>query len=163
MSKNLRGWIRTIVVAGQATAVAWLALGCASRSIQPRKAGDWMVELTELQVGAADFNLSVMGEPLEIEIAVVENGRALKPSGPTRLSGRRGQRVLENRPAWLVHFDPARTYQVVLEERAIIAHTAKWELPPTPRLREWPFAGEDGMLRFGKESYLKFSVKRVRD
>lgn len=140
-----------------------LLVGCAGHGIQPRKAGDWMVSLVEVQVGAADFNHGVLGDPLEIEIQLWQDGQAVKASTGTRLSGRRGQRLLEKPLTWLLHFDPRRTYQVVVEEQAVIAHANRWELPPTPRLKSWPFAAQDGVLRFGKESYLRFELREVKE
>jgi hypothetical protein len=108
-----------------------------------------VVELVELQVGASDFHVSRRGQALDLAVRVLEDGTALKASGPERLSGRRGQRILDQPMAWLIRYDPQRR--------------AKWELPPTPRLNEWPFAGKDGLLPFGKESYLKFRVRRIDD
>lgn len=144
-----------------ALALLALLISCSAGRVQPRKAGDWMVELTEVQIGAADFNQSLLGEPLDIVVTVRENGREIRPSTPVRLSGQRGQRLLPKPMVWLVHFDPQRNYQMVVEEQALIAHTGRWEIPPTPRLGQWPFAAKDGLVRFGRESYLKFSLRKV--
>ncbi len=148
----------------------WLSLalllfccGCASRGIQPRKAGDWMIRLVEVQVGAADFNHGVLDDPLDFDVSLLQDGKPVKASTGTRLSGRRGQRLLDKPLTWLLHFDPRHSYQVVVEEQAIIAHANRWELPPTPRLKEWPFSAKDGMLRFGKESYLRFELRKVEE
>lgn len=142
--------------------VAALVLGgCSAGRLQPRKSGDWMVSLVEVQVGAADFHLGLMGDPLEFEVSLLQDGQVVKASTGTRLGGRRGQRLLEKPITWLLHYDPRRTCQVVVEEQAIVAQTGRWELPPTPRLGQWPFATKERVVPFGKESYLRFELRPV--
>jgi len=140
-----------------------LAISCSGGRLQPREAGDWMVSLVEVQVGAADFHQGVMGDNLDFTVSLLQDGREVKASTGTRLSGRRGQRLLESPVTWLLHYDPRRTCQVVVEEQALIAHAGRWELPPTPRLGTWPFAGKDRVVRFGRESYLRFELREVGD
>jgi hypothetical protein len=159
-------WINTSSTGGRwigLLVVGLLLAGCGAHRIQPRAPGDWVVELVELQVGASDFHVSRRGQALDLAVRVLEDGTALKASGPERLSGRRGQRILDQPMAWLIRYDPQRTYQVLVVEKGFASRRAKWERPPTPRLNEWPFAGKDGLLPFGKESYLKFRVRRIDD
>lgn len=141
-----------------------LLLGaCSGARLQPRKAGDWMVSLVEIQVGAADFHLGVMGDPLDFEVSLYQDGQVVKASTGTRLGGRRGQRLLEKPLNWLLHYDPRKSCQVVVEEQALVARTGRWELPPTPRLGQWPFAQKDRVVRFGRESYLRFELRPVSE
>jgi hypothetical protein len=156
LSRQGRAWL--------GLALGTLLLGaCSGARLQPRKAGDWMVSLVEIQVGAADFHLGVMGDPLDFEVSLLQNGQVVKASTGTLLSGRRGQRLLERPLTWLFSFDPRKTCQVVVEERALVARTGRWELPPTPRLGQWPFAQKDRVVRFGRESYLRFELRPVSE
>jgi|GEM_PF-4464529 len=152
------------LVRGAVIAVLCLVvLGCSGHRLQPRKAGDWMVSLVEVQVGAADFHLGVMGDPLDFDVQLLQDGQVVRATTGTRLGGRRGQRLLEKPLTWLLHYDPRRTCQVVVEEQAIVARTGRWELPPTPRLGQWPFAHKERVVRFGRESYLRFELRPVTD
>jgi len=139
-----------------------LLAGCSGGRLQPREAGDWVVSLVEVQVGAADFHQGVMGDNLDFTVSLLQDGREVKASTGSRLSGRRGQRILETPLTWLLRYDPRKTCQVVVEEQALIAQAGRWELPPTPRLGSWPFAGKDRVVRFGRESYLRFELRKVK-
>jgi len=143
--------------------MAFLLAGCSGGRLQPRKAGDWMVRLVEVPVGAADFHHGVMGGPLEFDVSLLQDGREVNATTGTRLSGRRGQRILDDPVTWLLHYDPRKTCQVVVKEHAVVAHGGRWELPATPRLGAWPFAGKDRIVRFGQESYLRFELREVGD
>ena len=140
-----------------------LVLNCSGGRLQPKEAGDWMVSLVEVQVGASDFHQGVMGDNLDFTVSLLQDGREVKASTGTRLSGRRGQRILEHPVTWLLRYDPRKTCQVVVEEQALIAHAGSWEVPPTPRLGSWPFAGKDRVVRFGRESYLRFELRKVEE
>lgn len=143
--------------------MALLMVACSAHRLQPRKAGNWMISLVEVQVGAEDFHLGVMGDPLDFEVQLLQDGQVVKASTGTRLGGRRGQRLLEKPITWLLHYDPARTCQVLVEEQAVVARTGRWELPPTPRLGQWPFANKERVVRFGRESYLRFELMAVEE
>lgn len=140
-----------------------LFVACSTHVIQPTNSSDWLVRLDEVQIGAKDFHKSLMGTPLDISIELYEDGQLMTASTSTTLPGVRGQRRLRNPMRWLLHFDPASNYQLVVREEALIAETSRWEIPQTPKIGKWPFAAEHGRIGFGKESYLQFSLKQVKD
>lgn len=141
-----------------------LLAACASHVIQPEKKGDWMIQLVEVQVSPADFHTTLLGdEPLDIEIRLLSDGRELRPSTSGTLPGLRGQRRLKKPLRWLVEFNPQQNYQLVIEEKALVAETSRYTIPPTPKIGKWPFAARDGVVRFGKDSYLKFVLKPVKN
>jgi hypothetical protein len=141
-----------------------LLAGCASHVIQPEKKGDWLIQLEEVQISPADFHTTLLGdEPLDIQIRLLSDGQELRPSTSATLPGIRGQRRLKKAMRWLVEFNPQRNYQLVIEEKALVAETSRYAIPPTPKIGKWPFAARDGVVRFGKDSYLKFVLKPVKN
>lgn len=129
------------------------------------EAGIHHLRLTAVQIGASDFSLSSFGNPLDISMRILENGKEVprsdKPATngfpvPVTLMGRRGERLIDPPIEWTVNFDPKKNYQIVLAELSVVAATKTWNLPATPKLGEWPFQYNGGKLLFGKESYLQF-------
>lgn len=130
----------------------------------PRDAATHIVQLDRVQIGAKDFNLSTFGNPLDIEISLLANGSKIPAQGEsvsdpsTKISGKRGERNIQP-IQWIVNFDPQKNYQIVLEEKSIIADARRWSLPGTPKIGYWPIGENNGTLRFGVESYLHFIDK----
>lgn len=136
-----------------------------SAELPKTESGVHHLRLTAVQIGASDFSLSSFGNPLDISMKILENGKEVprtdKPATngipvPVTLMGRRGERLLDQPVEWTITFDPNKNYQIVLAEMSVVAATKIWSLPPTPKLGEWPFGYNGGQLLFGNESYLKF-------
>ncbi len=128
---------------------------------RPRIAAIHVVKLLRVQFGAEDFNLSTFGNPLKIEVTIREDGKTIRSNQPdfVILDGTRGERTNRSNIQWTVNFDPTRNYQVVLEEKAIIANVLRWSLPATPKIGYWPIGVNKGKLNFGRDSYIEFSDK----
>jgi len=151
--------------------LAALFVGCShdqSRQVKraidpahPKKAATHVVTLKKVQFGAEDFNLNSFGNPLNIEVILREDGNRIPPIGTESivLDGKRGERLIRSKIQWAVNFDPTRNYQVVLEEKAIIANARVWSLPGTPKIGYWPIGENNGKLIFGRDSYIAFSDK----
>jgi len=122
----------------------------------PNKAATHVVELYKVQIGAKDFNLSTFGNPLNITVSLKENGATIASK---LLSGTRGERVLKTPVSWVINFDPNKNYQIVIVEESFIADAYRYSIPGTPKIGYWPIAENNGLVRFGKESYFQFRDK----
>lgn len=137
--------------------------GCKGKSLEkiidptyPNRAATHVVELYKVQIGAEDFNLSTFGNPLDITVYIKENGKVIDSDTYRVFSGTRGERELKKPITWVIHFDPSKNYQIVLEEVSLIADAYSWKLPGTPKIGYWPIARNNGLILFGKNSYLQF-------
>ena len=155
-------WVSILLLAGL------VGVGCRKRiepappppqPSQPVRAETHVVRLIKVQFSEFDFSLSAAGQPMDLRVSLLEDGKEVEAtSGSRLLSGRRGERVLDSPVEWLVRFDPNKNYQVVLTEQAPPGETGKRTfIPATPRLGYWPIGEKNGHLAFGAESYLEFS------
>jgi hypothetical protein len=136
--------------------VVLLLFGCSGKSLNPmypNKAATHVVEFYKVQIGADDFSLSTFGNPLDIKVSIKENGKTIASQ---LIYGTRGERVFKTPISWIINFDPEKNYQIVLEEQSIIASAYVWEIPGTPKIGYWPIAKNNGIVTFGKNSYLGF-------
>jgi hypothetical protein len=156
-------WLSIVMLA------ALLSVGCRKRvepapapppaRSEPKQAETHVVRLVKVQFSEFDFSLTSAGEPMDIRITLLEDGKDVTAtSGSQLLAGRRGERALDSPVEWLVRFDPHKNYQIVLTEQAPPGETGKRTfIPATPRLGYWPIGEGNGHLTFGAESYLEFS------
>ena len=146
--------------------VAILCVACLSQQVRtayPEKGMTYNVELTRIQIGDSDFNLSTFGNPLTIEVKLKKDGNVIASNRDLGvfLSGDPGERILENPPRWRLNYSSNSNYQIVLEEQSIIADASSYELPRTPKLGVWPFPEKSITIRFGSNSYLHFEVSEL--
>jgi hypothetical protein len=133
--------------------------GRASEGSHPVKAATHVVELYKVQIGASDFGVSRFGNPLDIRVVLLEDGREIAANEATTLSGVRGKRTLEYPIAWTVNFDPKKRYQLQVQEQAVDTEAHTWSFPSAPRAGYWPFPDADSRITVGTESYLQFRDK----
>lgn len=127
--------------------------------LYPEKAQTHILELYKVQISEYDFNLSSFGNPLKINISLLENGEEIKS---VILSGKRGERTLKEPVQWVVNFAPTNNYQLILKEISIVADAAIWLIPATPKIGYWPIGSNNGAISFGKESILYFRDKTAK-
>jgi len=124
--------------------------------LYPNKYETHILELYKVQISDHDFNLSSFGNPLLLEIKILENGNIIKQK---LLNGKRGERKLKNPVQWVINFNPKNNYQLVLSESAVIADTYIYKFPATPKIGMWPFIINNGIIKIGIDSKLYFRDK----
>ena len=137
--------------------------GCSSQDIEdlkkslspvyPNTPATHLVDFYKIQVGATDFGQSTFGGTNDIRVSIHENGEEIFG---TTIKGTRGERHMRGKHLWPVQFTPESNYQIIVEEKTIIAGGVIWSLPGTPKLGYWPIALNDGKVEFGENSILWF-------
>jgi hypothetical protein len=122
-------------------------------SSHPVEAQTLIIELYKVQISEFDFNVSSFGNPLDLEISLLENSEKIKS---VLLSGKRGERVLDQPVQWIINYNPSNNYQLTITEQAVIAKAVSWKIPATPKIGYWPISRNKGKINFGKESILFF-------
>lgn len=138
-------------------------VGCSSQKVEdikkafspvyPKTPATHLVEFYKIQIGATDFGRSTFGNPNDIRVSIHENGEEI--FGAT-IKGTRGERYVRSTYLWPVKFTPESNYQIVVEEKTIIADGVKWSFPGTPKLGYWPIALNDGKVDFGENTIVWF-------
>jgi hypothetical protein len=134
-----------------------LVFGCGSKytniSSTPDESGTHLIEFYKVQIAEDDFNRGLMGNPLELEVSILENGKKV---GQRTIKGTRGERFFQRPIYFTVKFSPKKNYQILIAEQALLANTKTWRIPPTPKIGVWPICFGEGKVEFGNESYLCF-------
>jgi len=150
----------------------WLTLllalalaGCAGarRAAWPGAPDQRLLELTAVRLADADFSRRLDGDPRDVEVRLRDNGREIAAQADRVVHGSRGERALETPLRWLVEFRPDHSYQVVLQEQALLGGGRRWDLPPAPEMGHWVFVENEGRLSFGAGSALVFRTRVLRD
>jgi hypothetical protein len=114
------------------------------------KLGKHKVVLDKICISDNDFRKNTFGNPLDIEVSLLKDGIIV---GSILLSGKRGERYIEKNNTWTIEYSTRSNYQIVMEERSIIAISTKYSIPGTPKLGDWLFSRK---INIGTSSYIEF-------
>lgn len=151
--------VRNVAMLALLGLVLGVVTGCGKTTSEP---GPHTLELHTVQFAPQDFNLNLFGNPFNIRVDLLVDGKRVEPKrGDNVLSGSRGERALKEGVAWDFVYAPSSRYQIQVEEQNIVSQAVRWSIPATPRMGDLAF-GASGKRRveFGEDSYLGFNCYR---
>ena len=136
--------------------ITMLAFSCESQQFEKAKKNTHLVVLYKVQISPEDFSLSTFGNPLDLRINILENGKILDGA---LIKGYRGERKLDHPINMTIKYNPSKNYQIIVEEQSLIAPGVRWSIPGLPKIGLWPIGINSGTINFGKNSKLYFKDK----
>ncbi len=144
------------------TMIALISFACSSgNALRPKHAQSYILEMSSVQLSGNDFRVdsdSWFGRD-HIKLEFYENGTLLHTSKVDAVSG---LRTLDPPLKWLIDFNPANSYYMVLTQDRGLAQGTRFQIPNAPRPGYWPFAENNGKINVGHASHLQFRETVVK-